>query len=58
MSLGDTHIMMFYGRAESVNLTHNTKFITITFTTTFITINENYYKKIELSFRWKTLSLF
>ena len=38
MSLGDAHIMMFYGRAESVNLTHNTKFITITFTTTFITI--------------------
>ena len=38
MSLGDAHIMMFYGRPESVNLRHNTKFITITFTITFITI--------------------
>ena len=30
MSLGDVHIMMFYGCPENVNLTHSTKFITIT----------------------------
>ena len=31
MSLGDVHIMMFYGRPENVNLVHSPKFITITF---------------------------
>ena len=30
MSLGDIHIMMFYGRPENINLTHSIKFITIT----------------------------
>ena len=30
MSLGEVHIMMFYGCPENVNLTHSTKFITIT----------------------------
>ena len=31
MSLGDVHIMMFYGHPENVNLTHSIKFITIIF---------------------------
>ena len=31
MSLGDVHIVMFYGRPENVNLIHSIKFITITF---------------------------
>ena len=31
MSLGDFHIVMFYGRPENVNLIHSIKFITITF---------------------------
>ena len=31
MSLGDAHILMFYGRPENVNLTHSVKFYTITF---------------------------
>ena len=31
MSLGDTHIMMFYEPPENVNLMHSIKFITITF---------------------------
>ena len=31
MSQGDVHIMMFYRRPKNVNLTHSTKFITITF---------------------------
>ena len=30
MSIGDVHIMMFYGSPENVNLTHSTKFITKT----------------------------
>ena len=30
MSQGDVCIMMFYGCPENVNLTHSTKFITIT----------------------------
>ena len=31
MSLGDVHIVMFYGRPENVNLIHSIKFITIIF---------------------------
>ena len=31
MSLGDVHIMMFYGRPKKVSLTHSNKFITIAF---------------------------
>ena len=31
MSLGDAHIMMFYGRPDNVSLTNSIKFITITF---------------------------
>ena len=31
MSLGDAHILMFYGRPENVNLTHSVKFNTTTF---------------------------
>ena len=30
MSLGDVGIMMFWGCPENVNLTHSTKFVTIT----------------------------
>ena len=30
MSLGDVRIVMFYGCPENVNLTHPTKFVTIT----------------------------
>ena len=31
MSLGDAHILMFYGSPEDFNLTHSVKFYTITF---------------------------
>ena len=30
MSLGDVRIMMFYGCPKNVNLTHSTKYITVT----------------------------
>ena len=30
MSLGDVRIMLFYGCPEKVNLTHSSKFITVT----------------------------
>ena len=31
MSLGDVHVMIFYGGSDKVSLTHSNKFITITF---------------------------
>ena len=43
MSLGDVYIMMFYRRPKNVNLTHSTKFITIT----FLSIVSVYHQEAE-----------
>ena len=47
MSLGDIHIMIFYGRSENINLTHSIKFITITLLS-IVSVNQQEKKQLSL----------
>ena len=47
MSLGDIHIMIFYGRPENINLTHSIKFITITLLS-IVSVNQQEKKQLSL----------